>query len=309
MIDLNHHISNYLYHCKNHKTLSPHSLKAYSIDLRQFMEFMKTTNGELNRDNLSDFIAEMHKRYKPKSAKRKIASVKAFCNYLFFEGIVDNDPFARIQLRFKEPFVLPKTIPLSVISALFEKMYGDLHKETNTSKQLNRIIRDIAVLELLFATGVRVSELCSLKAEDVDLLYGTVKINGKGSKERVVYIGNHEVIAALKKYKQLKDTSAGNSPQVFFFENKCHHPMSEQSVRYMIDNYADQAGISQHLTPHMFRHSFATLLMEEGVDTRYIQKLLGHSSIVTTQIYTHVATSQQKEILTVKHPRNKLSLK
>ena len=139
---------------------------------------------------------------------------------------------------------------------------------------------------------------------DVDLLEGTIKIYGKGSKERIVQIGNKDVLASLINYENAftdKIRSTG-----YFFVNRLQRRLSEQSVRLMINKYVEKAGLSNHITPHMFRHSFATLLLEEDVDIRFIQKLLGHSSIITTQIYTHVASNKQRDILTSKHPRNRI---
>ena len=168
--------------------------------------------------------------------------------------------------------------------------------------QLRCCVRDIAMIELLFATGMRISELCSLKPESIDLESGNILIYGKGAKERVIQIGNPEVISALLLYQEyFKEdiVSCG-----YFFVNKRKNKLSDQSVRFMIKRYAEIAGITQHITPHMFRHSFATLLLEQDVDIRYIQQMLGHSSISTTEIYTHVSNKKQKDILVNKHPRN-----
>ena len=168
--------------------------------------------------------------------------------------------------------------------------------------QLRCCVRDIAVIELLFATGMRISELCSLKPESIDLESGNILIYGKGAKERVIQIGNPEVISALLLYQEYfeEDIAACG----YFFVNKRKNKLSDQSVRFMIKRYAEIAGITQHITPHMFRHSFATLLLEQDVDIRYIQQMLGHSSISTTEIYTHVSNKKQKDILVNKHPRN-----
>lgn len=140
----------------------------------------------------------------------------------------------------------------------------------------------------------------------IDLENHTLKIFGKGSKERIIQIENPDVLKALSNYFAAfqDDISCAG----FFFVNKLKHRLSEQSVRAMINRYVTSIGYERHITPHMFRHSFATLLLEEDVDIRYIQRILGHSSITTTQIYTHVAMAKQKEILSVKHPRNKIKL-
>lgn len=151
---------------------------------------------------------------------------------------------------------------------------------------------------------MRISELCSLKSEQFDFNDYIIKIKGKGSRERLIQICNSNVQCLIDEYISSIETDKND----FFFINRLHNRLSEQSVRYMINDYAEHAQISQHITPHMFRHSFATLLLEEDVDIRYIQQMLGHSSITTTQIYTHTSISKQKTILTTKHPRNKLSV-
>ena len=164
------------------------------------------------------------------------------------------------------------------------------------------MLRDIAVIELLFATGMRISELCNLKYPDIDMENFSVLIWGKGAKERLIQIGNPQVISALSSYISAFETEITLSS--WLFVNRLGNRLSEQSVRFMINKYVEQAGISMHITPHMFRHSFATLLLEADVDIRYIQKMLGHSSITTTEIYTSVSMHKQKAILVEKHPRN-----
>ncbi len=282
MLDINHLKEQYLNFCQYQKRLNGKTLKAYKIDLRQFFEFLSKTDGDLNKINLSSYITELHKLYKPKSVKRKIACLKAFCSYLTYEEIIEKNPFDKIIVKFQEPFLLPKTISLDNIQKILTTAYDELKYKKLTAYQRNTLLRDIAVLELLFATGIRVSELCSLNADDVNLENGTVKIFGKGSKERIIQIENSEVIDTLKKYKHTfydKIQDAG-----CFFINKLNTRLSEQSVRFMIKKYVKNADVHQHITPHMFRHSFASLLLEEDVDIRFIQQLLGHSSIVTTQI-------------------------
>ncbi len=303
MQDLQHGISQYLRDCKYQKGLDPKTIKAYRIDLAQFSAFMVDGNWSLTREGVMAYISDLHQRYKPKTIRRKIASVKAFCGYLEYEELLETNPFSRLRLKLSAPLILPRTIPLPVIEAILTTAYQEKEK-MQSSKQRNVVLRDIAVLELLFATGIRVSELCALQCSDVRLDEGEIKIYGKGAKERFVQIANPEVLKALRFYlEQYKDIIAQAGT---FFVNRLHKPLSDQSVRRIIKKYSELAGVEKHITPHMFRHSFATLLLDEGVDIRYIQRLLGHSSIVTTQIYTHVAGKKQRDILSEKHPRNKI---
>ena len=144
--------------------------------------------------------------------------------------------------------------------------------------------------------------MCSLKPSDIDLESNNILIYGKGARERIIQIGNQDVIDATALYQKTFQTDIEACG--YFFVNRLHHRLSDQSVRLMINRYTELAGINQHITPHMFRHSFATLLLEQNVDIRYIQRMLGHSSISTTEIYTHVSNAKQKDILVHKHPRN-----
>lgn len=305
MINLNVNISNYLNNCEFHKKLNAKSLKAYRIDLKQFQKFINQFNGgECNKSNINDYITDLHEKFKPKTVKRKLACVKAFFNYLEFEEILTINPFNKISVKFQEPSILPRTMSFDIIKSILSLPYKELSKKNISAFAYNCVLRNIAVLELLFATGIRVSELCSLNCQDLDFNTKNIRIHGKGSRERIIQVTNQEVLAALKKYRNafLSNIMQSN----YFFVNKNGCRLSEQSVRFMIKSYEKKLSLKNHITPHMFRHSFATLLLEADVDIRYIQKLLGHSSIVTTQIYTHVSMNKQKKILKTKHPRNKL---
>ena len=302
MFDLTFQASVFLSYCKNRKALDSKTIKAYTTDLRQFFEFSKN---RFCRETICDYLAFLHNSFKPKTVKRKIASLKAFAHYLVMEDVIETNPFDKIETSFREPVLLPKTIPLDIIKAVLSAAYDEL-SSSKTLYSTKSAARDIAVLELLFATGARVSEICSLTPDAVNTVDYTVKIYGKGSKERIIQIENDDVKKAIYNYKKLfckEINSCG-----YFFVNRLHHRLTDQSVREMINKYSKLAECNIHITPHMFRHSFATLLLEEDVDIRYIQKLLGHSSITTTQIYTHVSMSKQKKILATKHPRNKINI-
>lgn len=297
-------VQQYLDFCANQRKLSHPTLKAYSIDLKQFAKFQENAVGGLDRETISIYISRLHESYKPKSAKRKIACLKAFCNYLEFEEIIAANPFSKIKTKFKEPHILPRTVPFESIQRIFKSAYDSLADENMTDAQKTAVIRDIAVMELLFATGIRVSELCSLEFENINFTDNMIRVYGKGSKERIIQIENSDVLLALTRYKRTFEVEEQNHG--YFFINRLGNRLSEQSVRFMIRKYTERAGVIIKVTPHMFRHTFATLLLEEDVDIRYIQQLLGHSSIQTTQIYTHVSLHKQKSILITKHPRNRM---
>lgn len=295
-------ITDYLNFCISRKNLDQKTIKSYKIDLRQYFEF--TTKSAIkwtDKKSIEQYIDLLHYKYKPKSVKRKIASLKAFFHYLEIEELIEINPFHKMQIKYKEPFILPKTIPINNIEQIIRYAYLQLAK-ANTEYTKKVTLRNTLILELLFATGMRISELCTLTAEQIDFNDYIIKIYGKGSKERLIQICNQNVQAIIKKYYETY--RLGTESNNYFFINR----LSEQSVRNMINNYAIGAKIPIHITPHMFRHSFATLLLEEDVDIRYIQQMLGHSSITTTQIYTHTSINKQKSILSAKHPRNKLEI-
>lgn len=297
-------INNYLTYCQNQKRLDPKTLKAYRIDLTQFAsQVMVQDVCDITPDFLEEYITTLHLSYKPKTVKRKIASMKALFHYMEYKNFIEHNPFNKIHVRFREPSVLPKTIPLHTIEIFLSTMYKQL-ETSKTLYQKRNTLRDIAVIELLFATGMRISELCSLQPEQLNLDERTILIYGKGAKERRIQIGNADVHAILERYYYEFKRQILNCN--YFFVNQQGKPLSDQAVRRMIRKYSSLASINLHITPHMFRHTFATSLLEADVDIRYIQEMLGHSSINITQIYTHVSMAKQLDILTTKHPRKDL---
>lgn len=299
-------IDNYLLFCQFQKCLDEKTLKAYRIDLAQFQNNtskIKISNITIN--DIETFIVFLHRTYKPKTAKRKIASIKAFYHYLEYKDLITLNPFNKLQIKFRDSIVLPKTIPLYIVEKFLRCIYA-YHSASKTEYQFRTSLRDIAVIELLFATGIRISELCMLKKYNVDLIDKSILVYGKGRKERRIQLGNDDVVNVLAHYCSIFHNNTNHSD--FFFINVDNSPLSDQAIRRMIKKYCTLANIEMHITPHMFRHTFATSLLESDVDIRYIQEILGHSSINITEIYTHVTISKQKEILRNRHPRNKFTL-
>ena len=296
-MEIREEMEQYLEFCQYRKELSRNTVKAYRIDLEQFLHYVKEDT--LLRSKIEAYITELHKKYKQKTVKRKIASIKAFYQYLEEEErMKESNPFTKIRVKFKEAESLPRIIPRNEIEKLLNCMYAII----DHSEKKSTIYRDLTIVEIFFATGARVYEISNLKRQDIDLDNGIIRIFGKGSKERCVQIGNHDILELMKAYYQMNQEVIEQCG--FFFVNQQGKRFSEQSIRRMIRKYSCQAGVSIHITPHMFRHSVATYLLEEGVDIMYIQKLLGHSSIKTTQIYLHIASKKQMEILRERHPRN-----
>lgn len=304
---LREEIKKYLHYCKFQKGLDNKTIKAYEGDLEQFLTFIEKKESILDKETLNSYLVHVHSIYKQKTVKRKIASVKALFHYLEEEEIIEVNPLHKIKTKFKEETVLPKIIPRDIIEQMLDYLYREKSFEEYSDWHRKLLLRDIAIIETLFSTGLRISELCHLQSKYIDLKNGVLCVRGKGGKERYLQIGNRDVITILNIYESsFADKIREHG---YFFVNRYGQPLTEQSARRMIHKYANAIQANMNITPHMFRHSFATYLMEEDVNIRYIQKMLGHASITTTQIYTFVSTEKEKEILRMKHPRNKMLLK
>ena len=289
----------YVKQAEQERNLSPDTLKAYRIDLNQFLDFVD--GREVDKLLLSQYIQHLNQAFAPRSVKRKLASIHAFYRALLDNEFLEYSPFEKLHVHISSPKQLPRVIPMEIVEALFHHTY-----EEYTPNDRWRI-RDLVVLELLFSTGMRVSELCNLSQEALTLNDTSARmlIVGKGRKERVIQIGTLEVVSLLRTYYYEFETEIRECGTILI--NNHGQSMAPQSVRRIINKYMGQLCAPLHVTPHMFRHTFATSLLEAGVDIRYIQSLLGHSSISTTQIYTHVTTQRQSELLAKNHPRNKMS--
>ncbi len=304
MIQMIREMEDYLHVCEAQRELNNKTVKAYRIDITQFLDYLTQNQLLLDKSGINNYLDYLHEKYRQRTVKRKIASIKAFFNYLDYEEKIENNPFNRVRVRFKEEQLLPRSVSQETIEELLKYMYQQRVNNEFSKWKRRLILRDICVIELLFMTGMRISELCELHKDSIDLSKGIICVYGKGSKERIIPIGNTKIVRLLWEYKETFEKEMRKN----FFVNRYGEPLSTQSVRLMIQYYTKCAGIEQHITPHMIRHSFATLLLEKGVDIRIIQQLLGHASIVTTQIYTNVASEQKKKILEMYHPRNEMNI-
>ncbi|MES2389405.1 MAG: tyrosine-type recombinase/integrase [Bacteroidota bacterium] len=304
-------ITDFLNHCRYEKNLSPKTLKFYTIDLRQFTEFLQSHKypsliAELDKVSLKAYLKELYV-WKPKTIKRKVATIKALFNYLEYEDLIAINPLRKIKIKIKEATILPKALTKNETGQLLQTAYTALATAKTGHYDYIEKVRNTAIVEMLFATGARVSEIANLKISDIDLISGKIYIKSKGNKERIIYICNADTLQTLNNYRNsVKAKQACNNE--YFWVNRLSRKLSDQSIRIMVRNLASNAQIGKRVTPHVFRHTFATLLLENDVDIKYIQSLLGHSSIMTTQIYTQVNREQQKRLLEEKHPRKELML-
>ena len=304
-------IQNFIFHCEFEKGLSKATLKAYDIDLKQFYTFIAREYGslkinEINKYHIKGYVQSVSTK-KKKTTKRKIATLKAMFNFLEFEEEIEINPFRKVRINIKEPKNLPVVLSLNEIESILKLAYKKLNEINKVdSFYYKQTLRDVAIIELLFATGVRVSELCNLKIKNICKEYSHIIVNGKGNKQRIIGISNIQTRQVLRKYNQ---QFQGQINEIgYFFINRIGKKISEQSVRFSLKKYCSELNLTKKVTPHVFRHSFATLLLEEDVDIRYIQNLLGHSSINVTQIYTHVSSKKQKDIILNKHPRKHINI-
>lgn len=301
---LDRRIADYLERCEKERGLDAKTVRAYRFDLAQYRDWCAGSAeaaDPFSKDAIRAYLAFLNARYAPASVRRKLATVRAFMSHLRDESAVLASPFDGLKLKLRAPRLLPRTVPLAEMRRLFRLMYGfDGARPSGSELQ---IARDRAVIEMLIATGVRVSELCSLNVGDIDFAGKSVRVAGKGRKERLVQVEDPHTIAALCGYLAMRSAAGTCGPSVPLFLNRAGTRMSDHAVRDMLARRCAEAGVSAHVTPHMFRHTFATWLLEGDVDIRYIQRLLGHSSLRTTEIYTHVSSAKLREIMRENNPR------
>lgn len=304
-MNLENLVDEYLNVCEKQNSLNYKTIKSYKIDLKQYIAFVGKEKNYYRKDILCKYIEMLHIRgYSMKTIKRKIATLKAFFSYLTYEDILEYNPFVKIRLRLKEPIILPKTIPIRYLENLFKYLYGERDSVNKNTYKYKFLSRDIVILEILISTGIRISELCDLRREHISYSEKTIRIYGKGDKERILPIHNENLWKEIKQYEEL----FGSKINEHFFVNRINNKLSDQSVRNMIKKNCKKACVPINITPHMFRHTFATLLLENDVDSRHIQQILGHSSITITQIYTNITSNKKTEIMKYKNPRLKISM-
>jgi integrase/recombinase XerD len=277
------------------KGLSKNTIESYSIDLRKFQDFLLQKNksfSSFTKTDVVDFIETLRSEgYSTSSICRYISSIKGLCKYLIIENIIKEDPSENLQTP-KRWERLPKSLTISEIISFLE-LDTPIDKPT--------MIRDSVMLELLYSSGLRVSELVSLKVEDINLEAGFIRVLGKGSKERIVPV-NMRAIGRLKSYLRKERLEILKKRQSsYLFVTGRGRPLTRQRFWQAIKALGKKKGIE--LSPHTLRHSFATHLLEGGADLRSVQKMLGHSDISTTQIYTKVTTERLKKVYTKHHPR------
>ena len=274
--------------------LSQNTISSYRTDLKFLQNhFAKADISSLNFEQLHSFISHRSKHgYSARSNARMISTLRKFYNWIEITNKTQTNPTSNLELP-KLAKNLPKDISESDIEKLLEA--------PNMSEQIG--VRDKAMLELMYATGLRVSELISLDIDDMDVNMGVIRVLGKGSKERIVPIGEYALEYLGIYYEQVRPDLAKSSKERAVFLSKHFKRITRQSFWYRIKNYAVIAGIDSKVSPHTLRHAFATHLLDHGADLRSVQLLLGHSSVSTTTIYTHISQIRLQKIYSKHHPR------
>lgn len=282
---------------ENERRSSIHTVKNYMVDLTQFSKFLtagkKTSKiHEIDHSIVREYLSTLFGNKNPTSIARKLSSIRSFFNYCIKRGLLKNNPAKEVSAP-KVPKRVPKFLTVDEVFALLDS--------PDNNAVLGR--RDKAILELLYASGLRVSELVGLNIPDADLEGGTVRVLGKGRKERIVPVGK-KACDALRNYLDLRPalvSAASDHNAVFVNRNGTR--LSTRSVERLMLKYLKLSGIQKTATPHVLRHTFATHLLNAGADMRGIQELLGHSSLSTTQKYTHVGIEKMMEVYDKAHPK------
>ena len=279
------------------RNFSKHTIKAYQSDVLSFLIWLNDKEiTEVTYNIIRDYLLYIQQfNYSKTTTARKIASLRTFYRYLYREKVTNSNPAIGIHSPKRG-----KSLPEFLTEHEIEQILNNIKMETPAG------YRNRTILELLYATGMRISELSSLNFENLNIEENEIKVFGKGAKERIVLVSSRaknfleNYIKTVRSLIFKEDTPKPNSP---VFINKTGYRLQPQSVRLAIKEVVEKIELPKHVTPHVFRHSFATKLLENGADLRVVQELLGHSSISNTQIYTHVSTERLKQTYNSAHPR------
>ncbi|MEW5766956.1 MAG: tyrosine recombinase XerC [bacterium] len=286
-------IDRFIQHLEGERNLSPHTLKAYREDLEAFEQFIKEVGGpEVDQSLIRRYLGHLRiKNYSRRSIARKLASLRAYYRFLLEQGLIDTNPAYNLAGP-KQDSRLPAFLFQDEIDTLL-----NIPKEDNIFG-----LRDRAVLEMLYTSGMRISELTGLNIDSIDYLAEVVKVRGKGGKERLLPLGSY-AMQALQRYLSKRDKLVKDRSEKPLFLNRYGKRLSGRWIRVMLNRYIREAALNKRVSPHTIRHTFATHLLDNGADLRAVQELLGHVSLSTTQIYTHVSGERLKAVYEKAHPR------
>ena len=285
------YIEKFLRYLEIEKNYSGNTTLNYKLDLFDFARFLSGTElDKIDYLTLRKYLAVLReKNFGTRTINRRLSSLRSFFKFLIRDGYLKNNPILMLSSPRAERH-LPSFMTEEEVGKLIESAFAKDEKD-------ERGLRDRAILETFYSTGIRISELVSLNADDLDFIGGIVKVMGKGKKERIVPIGD-TAISALRKYLDKRKKQS-----VVIFLNKNGSRITSRGVRDIVEKYIKLAGIKEGVSAHTFRHSFATHLLNRGADLRTVQELLGHANLSTTQVYTHLTTERLKNVYDKAHPR------
>ena len=287
-------ITDFVQYLQAERNYSKLTAKSYKTDMYLFAEFLKSKcNGieltKCSKDNIRAFLAYLYNENLAKSSIiRKFSVLRSFYKFAVLNSIVQTNPISAMSTPKRE-----KKIPKFLTEQDIEKLF-DIPDIS---------LRDRAMLELLYSSGLRIEELVTLNLNDIDLLYGTVKVFGKGSSERIVPVGNKCTVAIKKYLDQRNISNMSNGFKIPLFLNKDNKRLTSRGARKILHNWFVRAGFLKNVSPHTIRHSFATHLLDRGCDIKSVQQMLGHKNLATTQIYTHVTLESLRKVYNKTHPR------
>jgi integrase/recombinase XerD len=291
-------INEFLDYISSEKALSANTRVAYEKDLEHFLEFARRKELVIERitlRGLRDYLASLRKQgLQPRSVARKLSALKQFYKFMLREGKIENDPSELITLSVKQK-LLPKSLTVDEMFRFIDSAEGNTELE----------VRDRALLELWYATGARVSEMAHLPIDGIDWKDLVVKVTGKGNKQRIIPF-SQAALDWLVRYRDIRhewQRRFNLKETEIFFINRSGRGFTRQGIWKIVKKYAERAGIDKRVWPHMIRHSFATHVLQGGADLRAVQELLGHRSIATTEIYTHLDIENLKSMQIKHHPR------
>ena len=301
-------IQQFIHYLSVEKNASPHTCRCYRRDLEAFEEFLRTSGIQLtsgggvkiekvDRIAIRKYLSFLHRKNKKSSIARKISTLRSFFKYLVREQLIPSNPAKAVSTP-KVEKTLPTTLTVDEAFRLMDSPRNSSGRLSKGSEERN--LRDRAILELLYSSGLRVSELVGLNSNQLDFDLGIVRVMGKGRKERIVPVGV-KAIDALKAYFEKRGVLKGEDP---IFINASAGRLTARSVGRLIKKYTRHSSIFRRVSPHSLRHTFATHLLDAGADIREIQEMLGHSSLSTTQRYTHVSIGKLMEVYDKAHPRS-----
>lgn len=294
---INNILMDYLHYLKVERGLSENTINSYGIDLKLFLEYLRENEipsfKQVNKEVIVNYMqSEKNNNKANSSILRSVSSLRKFFQYLAQEKIIENDPMLLIDTPKKKQH-LPQVLTKEEVEKLL--------RSPNTGQVLG--LRDRAMLELMYATGLRISEIINLKLEDLHLTMGTLQTLGKGHKERIVPVGDEAIKWVNRYLEEARPKLLKQKRSNYLFLNFHGNNLTRQGVWKNLKAEVRKAGIQKNITPHTLRHSFATHILENGADLRIVQELLGHADISTTQIYTHLSNKQLADIYNRAHPR------